>query len=130
MVHVGVSGVAHKLTLEQQAHNDGYDRCDMQGMVPTTRLCVDESCHHLIVSSIDMSLVCKDVNEANLKVSSVVSHDPGRYLCDFTYFLSLHTNKDCSAFIHVPPLDAPYTASELAVGLRTAICAMLKQVLV
>uniref|UniRef100_A0A0B6YKG2 Pyroglutamyl-peptidase I n=1 Tax=Arion vulgaris TaxID=1028688 RepID=A0A0B6YKG2_9EUPU len=130
MVHVGVSGVANELTLEQQAHNDGYDRNDVQGMVPSSRMCVDGSCHNTIVSGINMSLVCEEVNATAHKVSSVVSHDAGRYLCDFTYFQSLHTNKECTAFVHVPPLDAPYSAIELATGLRTAILAMLKQVLV
>ncbi|CAG5125540.1 unnamed protein product, partial [Candidula unifasciata] len=77
MVHVGVSGVANELTLEQQAHNDGYNRDDVQGMVPSTRMCVDGSCHDIIVSGINMSVVCEEVNAANHKVSSVVSHDAG-----------------------------------------------------
>ncbi|BFZ02553.1 hypothetical protein BsWGS_05592 [Bradybaena similaris] len=127
IVHVGVSGVANELTLEQQAHNDGYNRNDVQERVPHKSMCVDGSCHDIIVSGINMSLVCEEVNAANHKVSSVVSHDAGRYLCDFTYFTSLNMDKDRTAFIHVPPVDGPYTATEMAIGLRTAIHAMLKQ---
>lgn len=78
MVHVGVSGVANELTLEQEAHNDGYDQCDVQGMVPVNQLCVDGSCHDVIKSGINMSLVCEDVNTSTLMVKSVVSHDAGR----------------------------------------------------
>ncbi|XP_059148997.1 pyroglutamyl-peptidase 1-like [Physella acuta] len=127
MVHVGVSSVANELTLEQRAHNDGYSRDDVHGQVPPSNMCVDGSCEDIIVSGINMSLVCEEVNHSSLKVCSVVSQDPGRYLCDFTYYQSLHINKNCTAFIHVPPLDAPYTARELAEGLKVAICSMLKQ---
>ncbi|XP_055880433.1 pyroglutamyl-peptidase 1-like isoform X1 [Biomphalaria glabrata] len=126
MVHVGVSGVATEITLEQRAHNDGYTRDDVQGLFPLTQKCVDDCCENIIVSSIDMNLVCEAVNNNNLRVTSVVSQDPGRYLCDFTYFQSLHINKNCTAFIHVPPLDK-YPAVELAKGLQAAIQAMLKQ---
>ncbi|XP_005107404.1 pyroglutamyl-peptidase 1 [Aplysia californica] len=128
MVHVGVSGIADEITLEQQAHNDGYNRCDVRGVTPITQTCVDGSCHDVIVSKINMAQVCKAVNEANLKVTTVVSHDPGRYLCDFSYYISLHQNRDCSAFIHVPPLGSPYSGAELALGLQASIRAMLTQV--
>ncbi|CAL1528455.1 unnamed protein product [Lymnaea stagnalis] len=128
MVHVGVSGVANELTLEQRAHNDGYNRDDVEGLVPPSQMCVDNCCENVLISGIDMSLVCQEVNEADQKVSSVVSQDPGRYLCDFTYFQSLHINQNCTAFIHVPPLSGRYNAFELAEGLQVAIRAMLKQV--
>ncbi|KAK3098217.1 hypothetical protein FSP39_017294, partial [Pinctada imbricata] len=71
VVLVGVSGIAKVITIEQQAHNDGYCRKDVKGL----------------------------------------SNDP-----------------TCSAFIHVPPLGAPYTADQLAQGLRIAIIEMLRQI--
>ncbi|GFN78141.1 pyrrolidone-carboxylate peptidase [Plakobranchus ocellatus] len=126
MVHVGVSAIVSELTLEQQAHNDGYDRDDVDGQIPHTKMCVDGSCHNIIASDLNMSLVCEDINSIQeMKVKAVVSHDPGRYLCDFIYYLSLHINKGRTAFIHVPPLNAPYNAFELAQGLRAAIKSML-----
>ena len=79
MVHVGVSGMACELTLEQQAHNDGYDRFDVDGQVPEKKTCVDGSCHNVIASDLKMPLVCEDVNNVrDMKVKAVVSHDPGR----------------------------------------------------
>jgi hypothetical protein len=51
-----------------------------------------------------------------------------RYLCDFSYFSSLHISHHKAAFIHVPPLDMPYSASQLADGLRVAINDMIEQV--
>ncbi|KAL5005377.1 hypothetical protein ScPMuIL_018833 [Solemya velum] len=127
IVHVGVSGIASKITLEQKAHNEGYDKCDVKGCCPENHCCVlgDEGCR---VSGIDMQLVCRDINEASSDVEAEVSQDAGRYLCDFTYFKSLSIDKSRAAFIHVPPLNTPYTAEQLAEGLRLAILAMLKQV--
>ena len=51
-----------------------------------------------------------------------------RYLCDFSYFSSLNISHHNSAFIHVPPLDMPYTAAHMAEGLRVAINEMIHQV--
>ncbi|KAK7484584.1 hypothetical protein BaRGS_00024216 [Batillaria attramentaria] len=127
VVHVGVSGIATEITLEQQAHNDGYDKPDVQGKCPDTHCCVEEKdqcC--LLVSGINMNQVCKRVNDAGT-VKACVSDDAGRYLCDFAYFTSLNMDHCKSAFIHVPPLDAPYSAAQLASGLRVAINAMLEQ---
>ena len=79
VVHVGVSGIATELTLEQQAHNDGYDKIDIQGKCPTSQCCVDErekEC--VLVSGIDMEKVSSKVNEAGIKIKAKVSHDPGR----------------------------------------------------
>ena len=33
-IHVGVSGYARELTLEQQARNDGFDKPDVQQKLP------------------------------------------------------------------------------------------------
>jgi len=129
MVHVGVSGQASEITLETLAHNDGYLRPDVESSMPEDCMCISDSCHEVIQSEIDMNQVCQKVNQTrDLKVKSVVSDDPGRYLCDFTYFLSLHQDKSRSAFIHVPPLQKPYTVIDLALGLQASIQAMLCQV--
>ena len=81
MVHVGVSGIATELTLEQQAHNDGYDKMDVMGKCPQTQCCVDDRDKNcVLISGIDMEKVCSKVNAAGIKVKARVSHDPGRYV--------------------------------------------------
>ncbi|XP_052101788.1 pyroglutamyl-peptidase 1-like [Mytilus californianus] len=127
VIHVGVSKEANAITLEQQAHNDGYKRLDVLKTCPSNNCCV-EGADECLVSSIDMEKVCSDVNGSGLKVKAVVSHDPGRYLCDFSYFVSLHIDRSKSAFIHVPPLGKPYTELELADGLEQVILSMLGQI--
>lgn len=128
VVHVGVSGIASAITLEQRAHNDGYHRKDVIGQCPTEGKCVDCCCDNTKESGINMSDVLDVINTSDTGLTAVVSLDPGRYLCDFIYFTSLNIKDNCVAFIHVPPLDKPYSASQLALGLQMAVKAMLQQV--
>ena len=44
--------------------------------------------------------------------------DAGRYLCDFIYYKSLHLCQCPVLFVHVPPLDKPYSAEQLGQGLK------------
>lgn len=125
VIHVGVSKEAKAITLEQQAHNDGYKRLDILEKCPSNMCCVDGA-NDCIRSDIDMEKVCSDVNESAITAKAVVSHDPGRYLCDFSYFVSLHIDKSKSAFVHVPPLNKPYSGQELAEGLEQVICSIIK----
>ncbi|KAH3834281.1 pyroglutamyl-peptidase 1-like [Dreissena polymorpha] len=127
VVHVGVSGSARELTLEQTARNTGYHRLDVDGCPADSMCCVDGA-DDCITSGINMALVCQELNEANIKVKAVISNDAGRYLCDFSFYSSLHIDRNRCAFVHVPPLNTPYTVHEMAEGLRIAILAMLKQV--
>ncbi|NP_001018362.1 pyroglutamyl-peptidase 1 [Danio rerio] len=125
VVHVGVSGMATTVTLEQCGHNQGYMRMDNCMFCPVSRCCVDggPDCIH---SVIDMDMVCKRVNSSGLGVSVSVSKDAGRYLCDYTYYMSLFVGEGRSAFVHVPPLDKPYSAEDLARALRAIIREMLE----
>jgi len=77
VIHVGVSGIASEITLEQQAHNDGYDKIDNIGTCPEHNCCV-HGADDCIVSGIEMQNVCDEINNSGLKVKSIVSQDPGR----------------------------------------------------
>nr|CAG4641255.1 EOG090X0F1W [Eulimnadia texana] len=126
-VHVGVSGATETVQLEQQASNIDYCRLDNNGCCPKGKICIPggEKC---IKSGLDMSLVCQEINNADWGVFSCVSHDPGRYLCEFIYYTSLSICPSQTAFIHVPVLDKPYSAAQLAMALKLAIKAMLRQI--
>ena len=78
VIHIGVSGIAKELTLEQLAHNDGYDKSDNRGMF------LDSQCCHpgaadCVTSCINMKDVCTAVTNSKCGVDAVVSLDPGRY---------------------------------------------------
>ncbi|KAF7692450.1 pyroglutamyl-peptidase 1 [Silurus meridionalis] len=124
VVHVGVSGMATTVTLEKCGHNHGYVRADNRKFYPRSECCMEggPDCIH---SAIDMDVVCKRVNNSDLRVSISVSEDAGRYLCDYTYYTSLYLGNGRSAFVHVPPLGKPYSAEQLAQALRAVILEML-----
>ncbi|PWA30832.1 hypothetical protein CCH79_00017372, partial [Gambusia affinis] len=108
-VHVGVSGIATSVTLEQCGHNKGYTRLDNRSFCPASHCC-KENGPDCIKSVIDMDTVCKRVNG---------------YLCDYTYYTSLHQGQGCSAFVHMPPLGGPYSSEELGRGLQAVVKEML-----
>ncbi|KAK5859781.1 hypothetical protein PBY51_021309 [Eleginops maclovinus] len=125
VVHVGVSGLATTVTLEQCGHNKGYKRLDNCSFCPASQCCMNSGpdCIH---SVLDMETVCKTVNDSDLGVTLSVSKDAGRYLCDYTYYTSLYLGHGHSAFIHVPPLGKPYSSQELGRALQAAVQEMLK----
>ena len=51
-----------------------------------------------------------------------------RYLCDYIYYTSMSVSRSNCAFIHVPPINRPYTARQLAESIRVAILSMLAQI--
>ncbi|XP_075953525.1 pyroglutamyl-peptidase 1-like [Anarhichas minor] len=125
MVHVGVSGLATTIALEQCGHNKGYKRLDNCSFCPASQCCMDSG-PDCIRSVLDMDTVCERVNDSGLGVTVSVSKDAGRYLCDYTYYTSLYLGQGHSAFIHVPPLGKPYSSQDLGRALQAAIQEMLK----
>lgn len=54
------------------------------------------------------------------------SHDPGRYLCGYTYFLSLHQDPSKSLFVHVPD-EKLFSIEDMTLALRSIIFDALRQ---
>ncbi|KAM4605729.1 pyroglutamyl-peptidase 1-like isoform 1-T1 [Polymixia lowei] len=126
VVHVGVSGLATTVTLEQCGHNRGYRRPDNCSFCPASQCCMESGpdCLH---SVLDMNMICKRTNDSGLGVAVSVSKDAGRYLCDYTYYTSLYLGQGHSAFIHVPPLGNPYSSQDLGRALQVIVWEMLEQ---
>jgi len=132
VIHVGLSSMVDKITLEQCAYNKGYCKPDNKNYYPSS-LCCKTSAPDTIISSINMQEISESDILKNNNISVNVSHEAGRYLCDYIFFSSLHhihaTSKTgvAAAFIHVPPLDLPFSAADLAHQLKVIIIAMLSQ---
>ncbi|XP_030608142.1 pyroglutamyl-peptidase 1-like [Archocentrus centrarchus] len=124
VVHVGVSGLATTVTLEQCGHNKGYKRLDNCSFCPASQCCM-ETGPDCIKSILDMDTICKRVNDSHTGITVSVSKDAGRYLCDYTYYTSLYLGKGRAAFVHVPPLEKPYSGQDLGRGLKAVIQEML-----
>lgn len=129
ILHVGVSHLAEKLTLESQANNTGYDKPDVTSSFPPSNCCVP-GCDQVKLST------CLDLQELTHQVSlqareqgleAEVSEDAGKYLCDFVYFKSLHATGGKSLFVHVPMIGKPYTVDQMTVGLKLVIKNIIKQ---
>lgn len=50
-----------------------------------------------------------------------------RYLCEFTYFMSLNIDNLRTIFIHVPMLNKPYSAADLAEGIKTVLRVLIQE---
>lgn len=87
VVHVGVSGLATTVTLEQCGHNKGYKRLDNCSFCPASQCCMENG-PDCIQSVLDMDAVCKRVNDSGLGVTLSVSKDAGRWV--IVYFI-IHT---------------------------------------
>ncbi|KAM4551869.1 pyroglutamyl-peptidase 1-like isoform 1-T2 [Odontesthes bonariensis] len=125
VVHVGVSGLATTVTLEQCGHNKGYKRLDNCSFCPASHSCIENG-PDCIKSVLDMNTVSKRVNDSNIGITASVSKDAGRYLCDYTYYTSLYLGQGHAAFVHVPPLGKPYSSQDLGRGLQAVVQEMLK----
>jgi hypothetical protein len=54
------------------------------------------------------------------------SVDPGRYLCAFTYYLSLHRDRSKALFVHVPDRET-CPIRDMTLALRSIIIDSLNQ---
>ncbi|KAM9070585.1 pyroglutamyl-peptidase 1-like protein [Sarcophilus harrisii] len=124
IVHVGVASSSKVIILEQCGRNRGYRDADICGFLPEGGVCLSDG-PDMIESTINMKTVCKNISVNEIQV--LVSRDAGRYVCDYTYYLSLHYGNGCAAFIHVPPLSNLLTADLLGRALQIIIQEMLKQ---
>jgi len=135
VINVGLSSMCDRLTLEQVACCTGYNGDDNDGKIPqgekvsaVRNMPKDEK----YTSVIDMEAITKSPILQQKRMEAVVSNYAGKYLCDYVYCTSMATNESnnkvlANAFIHVPPLNKPFTAVELGEQLQTVIKAMLMQ---
>jgi len=77
VIHVGLSGIARAVTVEQYAHNCGYCSPDVVNCIPTGNVCIGDGCD-VLESGFDMRRIVNTINSMNSKISAEVSYDPGR----------------------------------------------------
>lgn len=117
---------ARCLTLEQLAHNDGYDQLDNCGTTPYANSCIPGAPSE-IHSAINMERV-RNAITSTCGIEVAISTDPGRYICDFIHYCSLNVNRGRTAFVHVPQLNNRYSAEKLAEAVYVGISCMLEEI--
>ncbi|XP_024417739.3 LOW QUALITY PROTEIN: pyroglutamyl-peptidase 1-like protein [Desmodus rotundus] len=123
-VHVGLDSAAKAVVLEQCGKNHGYREADVRGFRPELGTCLPGG-SEVIESRVSMKAVSRRVAVEGVEVA--FSRDAGRYICDYTYYLSLHHGNGCAALIHVPPLSPRFPASLLGKALQVIVQEMLEQ---
>ena len=125
-VHFGVSGY-DTVTLENHGKNYGYKLLDVAGQTPPHNLCVvgGPDC---IKTKFDLGRICSKYGETGTGVDIATSEDAGRYLCDFIYYTSLHQGGAPVLFVHVPPLNEPYSLKQLAAACKRIVEILIEEV--
>ena len=118
-VHVGVSPY-ECVKIELFGRNLNYTLPDVDGCCPESHRCVEDGPQQL-KTSVNLSTCISKVMSKQKDVFITDSSDAGRYLCDFIYYTSLFHGDAPVIFVHVPPLDQPYSVGQLAVGLKVII---------
>jgi len=122
VVHVGVSALADKIQIESRAHRTGYEKIDIEKKCPAggTASCAANSETDCIETGLCTKTICDRLNEFPT-LQAATSDDPGRYLCEFIYYTSLSINSQSTLFVHVPPLDKPFSKKQLTYALEEII---------
>nr|XP_034359261.1 pyroglutamyl-peptidase 1-like protein [Arvicanthis niloticus] len=123
-VHVGMDTSSKAIFLEQCGKNRGYRDSDVRGFQPEDGVCLPGG-PEVMLSVVNMKEVCRRVAIEDVEVA--FSRDSGRYICDYTYYLSLHLGTGHAALIHVPPLSHWLSASLLGKALQVIIQEMLEE---
>ncbi|KAI5697557.1 pyroglutamyl-peptidase 1 [Diaphorina citri] len=138
VIHVGVSDMADKITLEVCGHRDNYASEDIYRKLPPNLKCkAAELCQctdsiDVIKTALDVESLVKEfqTNKANInqvldidisRVDVCVSSNAGRYLCEYIYYTSLCLDNNRCLFIHVPTINSPYSLQELTQSLLCII---------
>lgn len=126
VVHVGVSDLAGCLTIEKCATKSGYTKIDEQGLKPEQGVCCIGD-KDRIQCALNVNRVTEEINKKASCIRACTSSFAGLYLCEYTYYTSLSIDPGRTVFIHVPVLDRPYTAQQIAQGLAEIITLLVEQ---
>ncbi len=112
LVHLGVATDSAVVRLETRAVNVLHFRvADVDGAQPTAGEVIPLA-PLLLESTVDLSRLAAHARLSGLEVA--LSDDAGRYVCNATYFASLHAFPDIPVlFIHIPPVSETWPMARL-----------------
>lgn len=105
LLHLGVNYCGTHFQLERCAYNETDFRVrDEKGCKLCNEMVID-GCEPTLETRLDLGKIKRDLG---LK-SVVISTDPGRFVCNYTYYCSLAKFRECPSvytlFLHVPPFS-------------------------
>jgi pyroglutamyl-peptidase len=116
MLHLGVNFKGKHFQLEQCAYNEAHFRIpDEKGYQPRNKKVID-GCDPTLTTRLDVEKLQQEIGLESV----VVSTDPGRFVCNYTYYCSLFKLQQCegsvySLFLHVPPFSTVPEEEQLRV---------------
>ena len=128
-VHVGVSSNKN-VKLEKYGRNSGYLIRDTEGSYPVHTQCIKHGpeCLSTLFNLEYIQSLLKSTLSGRAQVEFHISENAGRYLCDFIYYTSLYLDACPVVFVHVPPLNDPYTSQQLGQALKDIIEILLLEI--
>lgn len=97
-IHFGVDVSREDFAIERFAYNEADFRIpDVDGIILNRMRIVPTLSLDRLETKLDYDAVAGDFK---------ISNDPGRYICNYLYFLSLLKTGGRSLFIHCPPYEA------------------------
>uniref|UniRef100_A0ABI7WIN1 Pyroglutamyl-peptidase I like n=1 Tax=Felis catus TaxID=9685 RepID=A0ABI7WIN1_FELCA len=102
VVHNELDASAKAMVLEQRAKNRGSWDADIRGFRPARGEGLPDG-PEVIASGVSTRALSKLVTVEGAQV--VYSRNAGRYVCDYTCYLSLHQGNGRTALVRVPPLS-------------------------
>lgn len=112
LLHLGVDEGGKSFKLEACAYNQAKFRIpDMQGFQPNNDpIFEEEEVAACLRTSLNVDRLASSMENRLPEVSTKVSTDPGRYVCNYVYCCSLYRfgkvdSSICSLFLHVPPFS-------------------------
>ncbi|VDO46394.1 unnamed protein product [Onchocerca flexuosa] len=116
VVHLGVHSINHVIKIETRSCGIGYYQDDVKSKTPENHMCPLADCYFdEEKSTIYTGLDCEKLLEAvrtefaGENVQFELSDDPGRYLCAYSYYISLRHDRNCSLFVHIPRFNKSCT---------------------
>ncbi|XP_065361279.1 pyroglutamyl-peptidase 1 [Calliphora vicina] len=147
VIHCGVHGMATCVNVEKLAYNNNFKRADYAGKhLPNAKACL-KNCpakKSAIFCKLNLKKIIEVISDncgctpdyvkesqssdENIKIAKI-SKEVGNYLCGYIYLKSL--DHDCcrTLFVHVPPLDKPFSAEKLSEVVLKITEECLRQVL-
>jgi pyrrolidone-carboxylate peptidase len=120
IVHLGLNKDEVCFHLEQCAYNEAKFRVpDQRGYQPHSEpVVVDRPIEDFIETTLDVQLLAERMTEVYQNAGTVVSQDPGRFVCNYTYYRSLlfaqGRSNTTSLFVHIPDMTS-LTIEELVI---------------
>ncbi|XP_018793980.1 PREDICTED: pyroglutamyl-peptidase 1 [Bactrocera latifrons] len=138
VIHCGVHGSASCIHVEKLAYNHKFTRPDYaRQRLPKSSACLvncntNVNNNHTLHCGLDVEKIVEvvaascectptatdDALQSSVNVEPEAftvlqsSDDVGNYLCGYIYLKSLDRNRNRTLFIHVPPINCPFTSEE------------------